>query len=55
VLDIHYAANLFVNKVDTAGSILNHPTAMKEAYRLGRELVLSTAPPLEEPTDVELT
>lgn len=55
VLDIHYAANLFVNQVDTPGAVLNHPTAMKEAYRLGRELVLTTARPTEEPTNIELT
>lgn len=54
VLDMRYVANLFVNKVDTAGAVLKHPTAMKQAERLGRELVLTTDPPPEKPLDVKL-
>jgi multimeric flavodoxin WrbA len=55
VLDMQYAANLFVNKVDDCGEIKNHPLAMKEAYRLGSELVASETLLSEKPIDVELT
>ncbi len=54
-LDMHYAANLFINKVEDAGEIKKHPSAMKEAHRLGSELVTAAAPPPEKPIDVELT
>ena len=54
VLDMQYAANLFISKIDALGQIEEHPSALKEAFRLGRELA-STAPPPEKPTDVELT
>ncbi len=54
VLDMQYSANLFINKVDVCGQIKKHPSAMKEAYRLGAELVSSAAPPTENPIDVEL-
>ncbi|MHC4574601.1 MAG: flavodoxin family protein [Planctomycetota bacterium] len=54
VLDMRYAANLFVNKIDAPGRIKDHPSALKEAFRLGRELVTAATPP-EKPTDVELT
>jgi multimeric flavodoxin WrbA len=54
VLDTHYAANLFVNKVEDSGDIEKHPSAMKEAFRLGKELVTAAAPS-EKPVDVELT
>jgi len=55
VLDMRYVANLFVNKVDDCGEIKKHPLAMKEAYRLGSELVASETLPSEKPIDVELT
>ncbi len=55
VLDMQYAANLFVNKVDDCGEIKKHPLAMKEAYRLGSELVASETLLSEKPIDVELT
>ncbi len=55
VLDMIYAVNLFVNKVDTAGQIKQHPSAMNEAFRLGRELASTVAPPPEKPINVELT
>ena len=54
VLDMAYVANLFVNKVDAAGEIEEHPSAMDEAFRLGRELVLTETPPPEKPISVEL-
>jgi multimeric flavodoxin WrbA len=54
VLDMRYAANLFVNKVDSLGQIKKHASAMDEAYRLGRELITTAQPP-EKPTTVELT
>ncbi|KPL21009.1 MAG: hypothetical protein AMJ75_10790 [Phycisphaerae bacterium SM1_79] len=55
VLDMNYAANLFVNKIDEPGQIKQHPSAMDEAYRLGRELASTKAPPPEKPIVVELT
>jgi multimeric flavodoxin WrbA len=55
VLEMNYAANLFVNKIDEPGRIKQHPSAMNEAYRLGRELVSTDTPPPEKPVDVELT
>ncbi len=54
VLDISLVGGLFVNKVDAAGDILNHPTAMKQAHRCGRELVLTTEPVPEKPVNIEL-
>lgn len=55
VLDINYMANLFINKIDGCGEIEKHPLAMKEAYRLGCELVTAEALTSEKPVDVELT
>jgi multimeric flavodoxin WrbA len=55
VLEMNYTANLFVNKVDAAGEIKEHPSAMDEAFRLGRELAATDAPPPEKPVDVEIT
>ncbi|MHC4500126.1 MAG: flavodoxin family protein [Planctomycetota bacterium] len=54
VLDMRYTANLFVNQVDSLGRIKKHPSAMDEAYRLGRELIAAIELP-EKPIDVELT
>jgi len=54
VLDIAYAANLFVNRVDDRGDAEKHPTAMQEALRLGRALVEDTGPPPKRSRDVEL-
>ncbi len=54
VLDIRCVGGLFVNKVDAAGDIINHPTAMKQAHECGRELVLSTDPIAEKPVNIEL-
>jgi len=54
VLDMSYSANLFVNKMEEPGQIKNHPTALKEAFRLGAELITTPSPP-EKPLDIELT
>lgn len=54
VLEMRYTTNLFVNKVDALGAIKKHPSAMNEAFRLGKELV--TVPTgSDRPVDVELT
>ncbi|MCX5635619.1 MAG: flavodoxin family protein [Planctomycetota bacterium] len=53
-LDMHYQANLFVNKIDTKGVIEAHLSAANEAYRLGRDLALPATPLSEKPFDVEL-
>ena len=53
-IEIRHVANLFVNKVSDAGQIQKHPSAMKEAFRLGKELITASALP-EKPIDIELT
>jgi multimeric flavodoxin WrbA len=55
VLEMNYVSNLFVSKIDAVGEIKQHPTAMDEAYRLGRELTSTDTPPPEKPINVELT
>jgi multimeric flavodoxin WrbA len=55
VLDINYAANLFVNKVEDAGQIKEHPSAMKEAFALGQRLADIKTSLSGKPIDVELT
>jgi len=55
VLDMHYSAGLFVSNVDALGEIKKHPSAMTDAFHLGHQLVITTAPPPEKPTDIELT
>jgi multimeric flavodoxin WrbA len=55
VLDINYAANLFVNKVENAGQIKEHPSAMREAFVLGQKLADPKTPLSEKPLDIELT
>jgi multimeric flavodoxin WrbA len=54
-IDMNYAANLFVNKIDEAGRIKQHPSAMSDAFHLGEELVSLTTSPQEKPVDVILT
>jgi multimeric flavodoxin WrbA len=54
VLEMRYTANLFVNKVSDAGQIQKHPSALKEAFRLGKELITTPTQP-EKPIDIELT
>jgi multimeric flavodoxin WrbA len=53
-LDINYSHNLFINKIDDFGEIHKHPTAIKEALRLGKELTNAESPPPQEPINVEL-
>jgi multimeric flavodoxin WrbA len=55
VLDMNYAANLFVNRLEDPGQIKNHPSAMKEAFQLGRQLAAADTPLPEKPLDIELT
>ena len=54
-LQVHYTANLFVNQIDARGEIEKHPTAMKEAYRLGSQLAPIDVSPPDKPIDIELT
>jgi len=54
-LQVHYTANLFVNKIDAMGDIEKHPSALNEAYRLGSLLATTDSPPPEESIDIELT
>ena len=54
-LQMHYVSNLFVNKIDAIGEIKKHPSALKEAFRLGKELASADTPVPEKPIDVELT
>lgn len=55
VLEMNYAVNLFVNKIDEPGRIKQHPSAMDEAFRLGRDLAATDTPTPEKPINVELT
>ncbi|MHC4457998.1 MAG: flavodoxin family protein, partial [Planctomycetota bacterium] len=54
VLEMNYSTNLFVSNVDALGEIKKHPSALKDAFRLGRELITTTAPPPQKPLDIEL-
>lgn len=54
-LQVHYTANLFVNKIDALGDIEKHPSALNEAYRLGSQLVEAEIPPSDQPVNIELT
>ena len=54
VLEMKYVSNLFVNKIDKSGAIKKHPTALKEAFRLGKELASANTPLPERPINVEL-
>lgn len=55
VLDINYAANLFINKVDRLSDIQKHASALKEAFHLGKELITAETPTSQKPINVELT
>ncbi len=55
VLQINYVTNLFINKVEQLGEIQKHPSALKEAFRLGRELITAETPTSQKPINVELT
>jgi multimeric flavodoxin WrbA len=54
-LQVHYESNLFVSRIEGPGDIQRHPSALKEAYRLGQQLATPDAPLSEEPIVVELT
>jgi multimeric flavodoxin WrbA len=54
VLDINYSTNLFTSKVDDFGEIHKHPTALQEAFRLGKELITAESPPPQKPINIEL-
>jgi multimeric flavodoxin WrbA len=41
-LNISYAGDLFYPGIDEKGAILNHPTAIKEAFEIGRRLALDS-------------
>ena len=53
-LDMNYFSNLFINKVDDFGEINKQPEALKEAFRLGKELITTESPPPSKPINVEL-
>ncbi len=53
-LELNYSLNLFVNKVDDFGEIHKHPTALKEAFRLGKELITAESAPPQKPTNIEI-
>ena len=53
-LQIQYSAGLFVNKVDGRGDVEKHPSALKEAFRLGSLLGASEVSLSEKPTEIEL-
>ena len=52
-LDMNYAVNLFVGRVDDVGEISDHPSALEQAYQLGSQLTGTEALP-EKSLDVEL-
>ncbi len=54
VLDINYSTNLFINKIDDIGEIQKHPAALREAFRLGKELITAESPPPPKPVNVEI-
>lgn len=54
-LDMRYSAGLFVNKIDDFGQIEKHPSAMKEAFRLGGKLAAIDAFSGQQVAEVELT
>jgi len=54
-LDMHYASNLFVNRIENRGQIEKHPDAIEQAFRLGVELTIAASPIPEKPIDVIIT
>ncbi len=54
-LRMHYVSNLFINKVNALGEIEKHPSSLKEAFRLGKELTTADTLPPKKPIDIELT
>jgi len=55
VLQINYVYNLFINQIDHIGEIQKHPSVLKEAFRLGKELITAELPLPQKPVNVELT
>ncbi len=41
VLDMEYRDNLLYNQIDEKGAISDHPTAMKDAFELGKKIAAS--------------
>ncbi|MHC4171302.1 MAG: flavodoxin family protein [Planctomycetota bacterium] len=52
-LDLNYAVNLFVGRVDDVGEISDHPSALEQAHQLGSQLASGEALP-EKSIDMEL-
>ncbi len=52
-LDMNYAINLFVGRVDDVGEISDHPSALEQAYQLGSQLA-GTEALSDKSIDVEL-
>jgi hypothetical protein len=42
-LDVAYGEELFYREIDKKGDILQHPTALDDAYAAGRRLVIGEA------------
>ena len=53
-LEMNYSYNLFISKIDAPGEIQKHPSALKEAYRLGREFAAADMPPPEKTINIAL-
>ena len=43
VIGVEYAAELLVRGVDLKGEILQHPSALQEAYELGKKMAIGSA------------
>jgi len=54
-LQIQYSAGLYVNQVDNRDDVEKHPSALKEAFRLGSVLADPENPVQQKPIDIELT
>ncbi len=50
VLEFNYVSDLFINRIDEPARIEQHPTALKDAYRLGRDLASTETPPTNKST-----
>ncbi len=44
VLEFNYVADLFFNQIEDSARIKQHPTALSDAYRLGRDLASAETP-----------
>ena len=54
-LQIQYSAGLYVNQVDNRDDVEKHPSALKEAFRLGSVLADPEKPVQQKLIDIELT